>query len=555
MLTHLNISNFTLVDALDIELKPGLSALTGETGAGKSILLGALALTLGEKTDADKVRKGADKADVSASFDISTLGDAQKWLTEHELATEQDESDCMLRRVITKEGRSRAYINGKSVTLGQIREFGDQLIDMHSQHEHQSLLKPVNHIKLLDEYAGAQTISREVREHFRRWHHANEALQAALKINSDDDAREQLLSYQVSELDQLALEEGEIEKLEGEQAQLAGIDGAIQASHSTLTLINNDESGAREVTRQALVNARQLNDANSKVANIISLLEQAQIQLEEAESELEHYSSSLEHDPERLHFVESRLSAIYTLAKKHRVSPEQLNQLHQTLSQELNQLQSRDEHIASLEKALDRELTQFEEAASKLTLTRKTYSQTLAKCVNEKLAELAMSHASIKVALTTLEKPSAQGMENVEFLISTQPQQPHKPLHKIASGGELSRVSLAIQVVTAQTSAIPTLVFDEVDVGIGGATGDIVGRLLRELGERGQVLCVTHLPQVASKAHHHMRVEKQISEDAALSTLNELDENQRIDEIARMMGGSIGSEQSIAHAKEMLATL
>ena len=554
MLSHLQISNFTLVDQLELELSAGLSALTGETGAGKSILLDALSLVLGDRADADKVRHGAERADIQATFNLGKLPFVSKWLNEQELG---DGEECLLRRVVTREGRSRAFINGQSVTLQQLKMLGDMLVDIHGQHEHQSLLKPATHQRLLDEFGKHRALAKEVKRAFYHWHSANERLNY-LKNQSDEiNARFQLLSYQVEELDQLGLEEGELEQLESEQKQLSNIETIKLNCQHVIDICSDDNSGLVNRLNDALKLLSDLDSKSTQLQNTETLLNQALINIQEAQGDVERELSNEELDPSKLPELEARLSAVYDVARKHKVTPENLVELHNSLKSELEQLQSGDAQIDEIEKEIETHATNYSKLADKLSLSREKAAKKLAKAINEKLAHLAMSHAAFAIDFKRSEqtKPQAQGHEETQFLISTTPGAPPKALAKIASGGELSRISLAIQVSTAQTSTIPTLVFDEVDVGIGGTTGDIVGMLLRELGENGQVLCVTHLAQVASKAHNHLLVEKTIDKQSVNSSLSRLNDEEKIMEIARMMGGSIDSAQSIAHAKEMLSTM
>lgn len=556
MLTHLHITNFTLVESLDIEMHRGLTALTGETGAGKSILLDALALALGDRADADKVRTGADKAEIHASFDISSLPHAQKWLKSHDLGPECDENDevdCILRRIVTKEGRSRAYINGQTVTLSQLRGLGEMLIDIHNQHEHQSLLKTATHQRLLDEFAGAQPLAKTVKSHFKTWQQLQDRLQQAQHQSDETDARFQLLSYQVNELDQLGLERGELAALEKEQQQLASGEQSIQNCQHIVDLCSADEGGIITQLNRSLQLLSDIPGETETLTNVAALLNSALISMDEAQSDLHHHIDSFEADPQRLHEVEQRLSEVYTIARKHKIAPEELVQHHEQLTSELALLAPSDALLENLERELEQACEIYRANADKLAAKREKAAKKLAKEVNAQFKQLAMAHATLEIALNRqTDSPSKNGHEQIEFLISTQPDQPAKPLHKVASGGELSRVSLAIQVITAQTSTIPTLVFDEVDVGIGGTTGDVVGKMLRELGARGQVFCVTHLAQVASKAHTHLRVEKTISKTKASSTLTELTGEARVEEIARMMGGTIDSKRSLEHAREII---
>ncbi|WP_027329346.1 DNA repair protein RecN [Marinimicrobium agarilyticum] len=554
MLTHLSIRNFTLVDQLDLDIKPGMTAITGETGAGKSIVLDALAQTLGDRADGQRVRAGAKRADIHASFDIRHIDNARQWLEEHELLDEEMPGDCLLRRVVTAEGRSKAFINGRPVTLQQLRQLGEMLIDIHSQHEHQSLLRKDTHRQLLDEYAGQSELAAQVRQAFRLWQERRSAFEQ-LRDNAEEmSARFQLLSYQVEELEQLNLAEGELDELEAEQRSLANAEEILRSSHELAALCADDDQGLSVMLHRALHLLRDMPEKSGALQEAEQLLNSAQIQVDEAQREVDRHIDQFNLDPERLREVEERLSAIYEVARKHRIGPEQLTSLFEELSRELGQLQGGDEHLEELERQAQAAEAAYRKVATTLSKARQSASTKLAKAVNQQLTDLAMPNARLEVSLKSSEgKPGPHGLEEIEFIISTNPGQTARSLNKVASGGELSRVSLAIQVVTARTSATPTLVFDEVDVGIGGATGDVVGRLLRQLGQGGQVLCVTHLAQVASKGHQHLQVSKTASKKSAQSTLVALDGEAKIEEIARMLGGMTVTEQSLAHAREMVA--
>lgn len=552
MLTHLGISNYTLVDHLDLELKPGMTAITGETGAGKSVLLDALGLTLGDRADADRIRAGQERAEVSATFDIARLPAARQWLKEHELDMEGDE--CLLRRVITAEGRSRAYINAQPVTISQLRELGQMLIDIHAQHEHQSLLKRETQCRLLDEFGGHEALVDQVGDAWRQWQ-SSLARYTDLKENAEETtARVQLLRYQVDELDQLGLQPGEVEQLELEQKDLANGEAILHNSYQLVALCGGEDQSILEGINRARHIAEDLPEHIPVFREVAQLLASAEIQLSEAQHELERYIDNFELDPERLQFVEERLSAIFDIARKHRVRPEELADLHHQLSEELLGLTGADGDLDQLALKVEAQEKQYLELASRLSAQRQTAAAKLAKAVNQQLKKLAMEHARLEIALAQAPKPMASGLEEVQIVISTNPGQPLKPLAKIASGGELSRISLAIQVVTAQTSAAPTLVFDEIDVGIGGATANTVGQLLRQLGDKAQIICVTHLAQVASKAHNHLRVNKLTSGKTASTTLEQLDHEQKVEEIARMIGNNRMTEASLQHAREMITS-
>lgn len=557
MLTHLSVQNFTLVDQLDLDIDAGMTAITGETGAGKSILLDALGLTLGDRADGSRVRTGCPRLDVAASFDVSNIAPAQKWLMNHDF----DSSDCILRRVVTSEGRSRGYINGQAATLSQLRELGEMLIDIHSQHEHQSLLKKDTHRKLLDDFAALGPLALSVKQHFKDWQQSHSAY-IILRDNFDEsNARYQLLSYQAQEINQLDLQENELATLEQEQKQLANAETLLISSQQVSAICSGDDSygdGASESLLDSLNRAlhllRDLPEKSSALLEAEQLLNSAHIQVEEASAELDRHADSFQANPERLIEVEDRLSSIYNLARKHRITPDSLAELQQQLNDELEELSGGDDKLEELEHQTAQLEQAFLAKAEKLKAARHKAAKKLQGAVKKQLDILAMPHAQVHITFNDISaKPSAHGLEETEFLISTNPGQEPGALHKVASGGELSRVSLAIQVATAQTSTTPTLVFDEVDVGIGGATAAVVGQLLRQLGESGgQVLCVTHLAQVASKGHNHLLVSKTSTNKRAESNLVTLQGDEKVAEIARMMGGENITPQTLAHAREVL---
>lgn len=554
MLTHLHISDFTLVDCLDLELEPGLTVITGETGAGKSILLDALGLALGDRADADKVRQGAKRADIHAHYDISGLEWAKRWLIDHDL---EQEGECLLRRVVTAEGRSRAYINGQSVTLQQLKNLGEMLIDVHSQHEHQSLLKTDTHRRLLDDYAQASKLAKEVQQAFKSWQVLTDKLQQLQEDREEISAKFQLLHYQVEELNQLELQEGELEALEREQNTLAHAETILHSSQQVVELcggtdLNHDGDSIKDLLNRSLQLLQDLPEKSSAITEAENMLSNALIQVEEAQREIEHDIDHFDINPQRLAEVEQRLSTLYDIARKHRIPATEIPQLQETLSRELESLNGGESYLEELQNQVDKALEKYNKLAKQLCQKRKKATPKLEQAVNQQLHALSMETAELKIAHHTNTTPTKHGSESIEFLISTNPGQPHKALVKIASGGELSRISLAIQVVTAQTSTTPTLVFDEVDVGIGGATGDVVGQLLRQLGQQGQVLCVTHLAQVASKAHQHLKVVKTTTTDSAISSLLPLKGEEKVTEIARMIGGANHLEQSMAHALAMI---
>lgn len=552
MLTQLTVSNYAIAERVELQFNKGMTALTGETGAGKSIVLDALGLAMGGRADAGAVRHGAKRADITATFDVSNIPEAVEWLDQHEL---DDDNDCILRRVISKDGRSRAYINGQPCPLAHLKELGGLLMDIHSQHQHQSLLRKETHRKLLDEFAGVETLAADARAAWKSWHQTRQRLTERQQNADEAEARLQLLRYQVEELDRLALEDGEQQALEQEQAQLSQADSVLHSSHQAALLCTEEETSASDLIRQALQQLEQLPVEVPALADTIQMLNEAQIQVSEAGDNLRRFVEDYEADPARLAEVEERLSAIYQMARKHRITPEELPELHERLSNELAELDGGEGSLEQLEAELEKQRASFDELASQLTDARQKAAVELDQRIAEELAQLSMPSVQFVTHLNrnSDEQPAPHGMEDIEFLVSANPGQPARSLAKVASGGELSRISLAIQVVVAQTSTTPTLVFDEVDVGIGGGTAEVVGKLLRSLGSNGQVLCVTHLPQVAAQCHQHLFVSKFTEKDATFSKIEALDDKGRISEVARMLGGVDMTEQTIAHAREMFS--
>lgn len=552
MLTQLTVSNYAIAERVELQFSKGMTALTGETGAGKSIVLDALGLTMGGRADAGAVRHGAKRADITASFDVSSIPEALQWLDQHEL---DDDKDCILRRVISKDGRSRAYINGQPCPLAHLKDLGGLLMDIHSQHQHQSLLRKETHRKLLDEFAGAEQLAAQTRDAWKAWNTTRQRLDERQQNADEAEARLQLLRYQVEELDRLALSEGEQADLEQEQEQLSQADTVLHSSHQAALLCTEEETSAADLVRQALQQLEQLPIEVPALADTIQMLNEAQIQISEAGDNLRRFVEDYEADPARLAEVEERLSAIFQLARKHRVLPEELPELHQRLSTELEELDGGEGSLEQLEAELNKQRGDFDKLASELSGVREKAAIELDHRIAGELAQLSMPSVQFVSHLNRNDndEPAPHGMEDVEFLVSANPGQPARSLAKVASGGELSRISLAIQVVVAQTSTTPTLVFDEVDVGIGGGTAEVVGRLLRTLGGNGQVLCVTHLPQVAAQSHQHLFVSKFTEQDATFSKIETLDDQGRISEVARMLGGVDMTDHTIAHAREMFS--
>lgn len=573
MLTHLSIRNYAIATELDISFKSGMTAITGETGAGKSIILGALGLALGDRADRDVVRDGCERADISVEFDISRLDYARHWLEENELVSTDDPALCLLRRSVSSDGRSRAWINNTPATLQALAALGERLMDIHSQHEHHSLLKKATHQILLDDFAGHQSAVLKLKGLADEWRQLQQRLERLKSESEEQQAMNELARYQLDELAELDLGDSELAAVEQEMDELAQAETRMSALQSLLQLCrDNDEVNIRQQLQHALHLLRQLEQGRSssdrsnsgqsgaqqQLDAIAQMLDTALIQVEEASDEMNRLADRIDINPARLEQLSQRLNQIHQVARKHRVRPDELTTLQQALSAKLDSVQHNAEEIVRLQQQLSILHQQWLQIAQKLSKGRQQAALKLSQRVNEQLQSLGMGDARLEITLldSSPELPQAHGLETAEFLISTNRGQAARPLAKIASGGELSRISLAIQVITAMTSQTPCLVFDEVDVGIGGSVARVVGQLLRQLGERGQVLCVTHQALVAGLAHQHYRVSKSSDGDSARSRVEELDSIQRLQEIARMLGGEnaqgLVSEESLAHARELI---
>ncbi|HKW36776.1 MAG TPA: DNA repair protein RecN [Burkholderiales bacterium] len=550
MLLNLSIQDFAIVDRLELEFHPGFTALTGETGAGKSILIDALSLALGDRAGAEQVRSGAERADVTAEFSIEGLAGLGRWLGEQ--ALEGDSNRVLLRRVVDRGGRSRGFINGHTATVNQLREAGERLVDIHGQHAHQSLLKAEAQRSVLDLHAGLASLAGETGDAYRDWERL-----CRVRLDREHNAaarnveREQL-SWQVEELSRLALAPGEWDTIQSEHGRLAHAASLMEGARNAIDLLSESESAALGALSGALSRLRPLTEYDATLRETVALLESGEAQLREAAYALRHYADRIELDPARLREVEQRLESVHGAARKLRVRPEALPELLISLKQRLKDL----EMTADLEVLARQEQaarSRYDEAASRLSTERGKAAAKLAREVNAAMKELAMSGGRFEVELRSLlPDGSAAGNEQVEFLVSTNPGTEPRSLAKVASGGELSRISLAIQVITSRAAAVPTLIFDEVDAGIGGAVAEVVGRKLRALGEERQVLCVTHLPQVAAQAREQWSVAKGAESGAARSRVAVLDQKSRIEEIARMLGGVAITATTRKHAAEML---
>ncbi|PSJ46147.1 DNA repair protein RecN [Zobellella endophytica] len=552
MLLQLTISNFAIVSFLELDLRPGMTSITGETGAGKSIAIDALALALGERAEADSVRPGADKADISARFRIDKLPRVKAWLCEQEL-DEQDE--CILRRTLSREGRSRGYINGTPVPLSQLKALGALLINIHGQHAHQELQKPDYQRNLLDAYAGHHQLLQQVSHSYQQWRQLSNERKRLQSEQAQWQAQRQLLEYQVAELDELALATDEFPGLEAEHKRLANGAELLNDCQFTLNVLaEGEENNALQLLRQGLKTLAELTRMDERLVPVQEMIESSLIQLEEGHSELSRYLDRLELDPERLYEVEARLSKVMELARKHHVPPAELTDYHRQIKTQLAEMAQNDTRLESLDDEVEQAGRHFLQAAERLSQSRQRHAESLNKQITHSLHQLSMKHGRFEIRVTGGKDAgfSPLGIDKVEFLVSTNPGQPMSPLARVASGGELSRISLAIQVITAQKVETPTLIFDEVDVGVSGPTAAVVGKLLRQLGDSTQVLVITHLPQVAGNGHQHFFVSKSSGSNETQTRMQELDEHSRLQELARLLGGNKITANTLANARELL---
>ncbi|MGC9422600.1 MULTISPECIES: DNA repair protein RecN [Vibrio] len=551
MLAHLSVNNFAIVKSLQLELSKGMTTITGETGAGKSIAIDALSLCLGGRAEASMVRQNEEKTEVSASFMLDNNLHATRWLEDNDLL---DGQECILRRIINKDGRSRAFINGSPVPLSQLKAIGQLLINIHGQHAHQQLMKPEQQLSMLDQYAGHHNLLKQTRLAYQHWCQANHHLKQLRESSQQNQAQLQLLEYQIKELNELAIGAEEFIQLEQEHKRLTNSgDLALNCQKAINLLDESEEINALSILQSVSHTVMELAEMDNQLNSLPNMLSEAVIQLEEANNELRAYLANIDVDPERMVYVEERYSRVLSLARKHHVLPEELYAHHQLLLQQIAQLDHSEEKIQQQENEVARHYQAFANCAEKLHKSRSRYAKELDKLISLSMHELSMEKAQFKIDVVQHQgQPSPLGFDHVTFLVSTNPGQPLQPIAKVASGGELSRISLAIQVITAQKIDTPSLIFDEVDVGISGPTAAVVGKMLRKLGESTQVLCVTHLPQVAGCGHHQLFVAKQTKAGKTETQMIKLNTEQRVAELARLLGGSQITESTLANAKELL---
>ena len=552
MLTSLQVRNFAIIDQAEVEFAPHMTVLTGETGAGKSILVDALGLVLGERGGTGLVRSGANRAEFTAEFDLQNLPDARLWLEDQMLDLD---NECNLRRVINADGRSRAFINGNSVPLQSLKALGEMLLDIHGQQFHQSLGRRDVQRDLLDYFGGLNDLRAVTETAFDEWQSVVAQIAELAGADADRASRLELLQFQIAELDALALATDENAALSQERQKLQNSGKlAVSVTGALQRLYDGDPLNAQGLIAEAMQAIEQMSEVDPTLSPIASLLQDANIQVSEAQDMLRRYGDTLDMDPARQNWVEERLDAIYTIARKHRVDPNELDDLHRTLKQQLDDLEHAEERSAELADKVAKSETDFRNLAAQLSAGRKKAAGRFSSAVTDTMANLGMPGGVFEIRISPRDHgaPRPWGIDDTEFLISANPGQLPMPLSRIASGGELSRMSLSIQVIASDGSAIPTMVFDEIDSGVGGGVAEMVGLKLRELGETRQVFCVTHLPQVASLADHHFRIFKISDGKSTKTAVTDLSDDERVEELARMLGGVEITARTRDHAAEML---
>ncbi len=552
MLMHVMIKNFVTINELSLDFSSGTTVITGETGTGKSILIDAIELALGRRVSDYVLNPDQEKTDISLTFDISKIPHAKAWLQHYDLAQGTDE--CIIRRTVNKENRSRSFINGLPTTLQPLRELSELLIDIHGQHEHQSLLKSEKQREMLDDFAGHVSLVTQLNFLAEEYRRVQDEIATLRTLTQERNLRAEFLSFQLNELDALHITPDEFQLLDHEHKQLAHADELVQNMHLALNcLTENEEQNALQCLNQALHALESIQHVNQKISPWIDNLKNALIQINDTENELRRSLETVEMDPNRLTQIEERISTLFNLARKHKISPNELYEFQQKLAAEFRDLEKSDERLTELANKLSEIEQQYQEIAKKLSRSRRSAAEKLEKEISALIHQLALPKAEFNIVLDQENCPafSAHGLEKIIFKIKTNAG-PLQPLAKIVSGGELSRISLAIHIATAEQHTIPTLIFDEVDVGISGSTAEIVGKLLRRLGKTHQVLCITHLPQVAAQGLHHIRVEKETRKDVTKTHIQFLSVEDKIQEIARMLGGVAITQKTLAHAREMV---
>ena len=554
MLLNLNIFDLAVVKSLNLDLEKGMSVLTGETGAGKSILLTALGLALGDRADSGYVRPNTNRAEINLDFDLSDAPLAKQWLLDNDL---NDEQHCFIRRIVNQDGGSKAYINNRTVTLASLKQLSALLVEIHGQHAHLTLLNSEKQRQMLDTFANNKNLLDKVNSIYQSWKQTNSELNNLITASADQVEREELLRYQLQELQQLDLEYYDYPALSEEHNRLANLGQILDEGQRHLDILyENEQQSVNQMLSHSLTALTDLIQFSPELAEITELLTEAQIQIEEGSHQLRRFLESQEADPQRLSWLDNQIGIIQDISRKHQTQPDLLPQLALDLEQELNNITHSSERIEELTQNTQQLLTDYQKLSLKLSENRNQNAKKLEKSISKMIKELGMPQGDFLVSVTpnNADTPKAYGNDKIEFLVSANPGLPAKPLAKVASGGELSRISLAIQVTTSTDKTTPTMIFDEVDSGIGGGIAEIVGQKLRHLSNNRQVLCVTHLPQVASQAHQHLYVKKDQTETTS-STVSTLNTKHRIEEVARMLGGVNITENTLAHAEEMLSNV
>ncbi|CAM3729899.1 DNA repair protein RecN [Polynucleobacter brandtiae] len=553
MLQTLTLRDFVIVDQLELDFSSGFTVLTGETGAGKSILLDALGLVLGERADSSQIREGSNRTEISALFsiDATQLDHFNHWLEEQGFPLEENGQSLLLKRTVETNGRSRAFINGSVATLAQLREAGDQLVDIHGQHAHQLLLKSGAQRELLDRHANHTTLVNTVSQSFKILQDSRRRLEQAENAGQDIERERERLEWQLEELTELSPQNGEWSAIQNEHARLANGAKIMGGCQEAIDVLSEAENSVESTLSRASVNMSALAAHDSALSAISQALESAQIQVDEAVHHLNRYLQKLELDPARLSLVEDRMQALHSAARKYRTEADYLPTLFNETTERLEALTA-SQNIGALQDKVKQEEAAYLKLAKQLTQKRGIAAKDLSSLVTSAMQDLSMAGGQLEIALSPLNEGSAHGLEQVEFLVAGHSGSTPRSLAKVASGGELARISLAISVITSKASFTPTLIFDEVDAGIGGAVAETVGKLLRQLGESHQILCVTHLPQVSAQGNHHLKVSKSQADDKTLSQVSLLGRSERVEEIARMLGGATITDTTRRHARELL---
>ncbi|WGE47955.1 DNA repair protein RecN [Actinobacillus equuli] len=553
MLTQLTVNNFAIVRHLTLELNEGMSVITGETGAGKSIAIDALSLCLGYRSESSMIRNGADKADITATFTMQPTSPAYLWLQQHELLDEDNPQECILRRMINQEGRSKAFVNNRPLPISQLRELGQYLIHLNGQHAPQLLLKSEYQLEVLDNYAGIHSLLNEMSNQYHRWKKLHQQVKNFRQQCQENEARKQLLQYQVDELDEFAIKQGEFEEMEETHSRLSNSEALTALSQEVTDLLSENELNVDSMLYKAIRHLEDLVEVDSRYQSALNMLNESLIQVQEASSEVSDLASKIEQDPDLLNELDTRISKTIQLARKHHVLPENLWQHHSLLQDELQKLvdfAGNEEQLIADEQAAYQQSIQL---AEQIYQKRLEAGKKLAEQVTAQIKHLSMENGEFFIDVQhDSKKISSNGADFVEFNLRSNLGQQAQPLAKIASGGELSRISLAVQVLTANKLSTPTIIFDEVDVGISGSTATTVGKLLRQLGKKCQVLCVTHLPQVASYGHQHFNVQKYVENNQTETQMSLLTQAERVQALARLLGGSKITDAVLANAQEML---